>query len=403
MQKKPVILTLLGIRPDIIRMFKLIDLLDNGQEEHGYTHVFCHTGQHYDKELDGVFYEELGVRAPDWNMNVGITLKERGGDVGYANQLSLMYEKTAEMLEKFKPDMVLYLGDTNTVLSSVVVARAGVPVIHVEAGGRSFDWRMPEEKNRNVIDHLSDALYCYTERHKINLIEEGVPENRVMVAGNIIYDAIDAFLPKAKEVGVSALSELSLTSKEYVLVTLHREENTSTKEVLQEKIDGLIRLSEEMDVVLPLMPRVRKNLEAFGLMENLENSKVKVTRPLGYLEFLYLQTEAKLIVTDSGTVQEEACILSVPALICRRSTERPESIEIGAAILSENDLYTNAKKALTLSSPWDTMIMNPGGGSPSEKIYADLLQKLESKFFETSHDFANLPNKKSIHEAYGKF
>ena len=401
MQKPLTIITLLGIRPDIIRMFKLIKLLDEGQTAHGYKHIFCHTGQHFDHELDTVFYKELGVRSPDWNMNVGITLKERGGQTTYAQQVALMYEKTSEMIETFKPDMVLYLGDTNTVLSSVIVARAGVPVVHIEAGGRSFDWRMPEEKCRTIIDHLSDAFYCYTSRHKENLLSEGIPENRIRVIGNIIYDAIDAFLPIADK--SLALETLQLEKKGYALVTLHREENITQKDILTEKINGLITLSEEMPVVFPLMPRVRSNLQKYNLLPQLENSKVTITKPLGYLDFLKLQQEAKLIITDSGTVQEEACILGVPALICRLSTERPETIQIGASILAHSDLYANAKKALALGTNWDRMIMNEEGGSPSEKIYADLVVKLQTNYFGTVRNLENLPITKNIQEAYGNF
>lgn len=382
-------------------MFKLIKLLDEGQEKHGYTHIFCHTGQHFDHELDSVFYDELGVRRPDWNMNIGKTLKERGGATTYAYQAALMFEKTAEMIETFKPDLVMYLGDTNTVLSSVIVARAGIPVVHIEAGGRSFDWRMPEEKCRTIIDHLSDLYYAYTPRHKENLLREGVQESRIKVVGNNIHDAIDAFLPIAEKSNV--LEELHLEEKTYALVTIHREENTSTKEILKEKIDGLIKLAEEMKVVLPLMPRVRNNLTTFELLEKLENSKVLVTKPLGYFEFLKLQKYAKLIITDSGTVQEEACILGVPALICRRSTERPETVKIGASILAESNLYENAKKALLLNLEWNRMILNEEGGSPTDKVYEDFIVRLKNGYFATSRSQENLPKTKLIQEAYGIF
>lgn len=397
--KKLTIITLLGIRPDIIRMFKMIELLDAGQEEHGYKHVFCHTGQHFDHELDGVFYEELGVRVPDWNMNVGKTLKERGGATTYAHQTALMFEKTAEMLEIYKPDIVIYLGDTNSVLSSVIVARAGVSVVHLEAGGRSFDWRMPEEKCRTIIDHLSDAYYCYTKRHMENLISEGIPENRITLIGNIIHDALDVFVPKAQPSTI--LETLKLNKGEYALVTLHREENTSTAEILSEKISGLMQLAEEVPVILPLMPRVRNNLQTFGLLEKLEKSKVTITKPLGYFDFLKLQQNAKLIITDSGTVQEEACILGVPALVCRRSTERPESIKAGATVLADTDLYGNAMKALHLPAGWDTMIMNPTGGSPSERAYNDLILKIKNDYFNTVRSRENLPQSKQVQEAYG--
>jgi UDP-N-acetylglucosamine 2-epimerase (non-hydrolysing) len=401
MKKEFTIVTLLGIRPDIIRMFKIIEQLDNGQKEHGYKHIFCHTGQHFDHELDTVFYEELGVRSPDWNMNTGKTLKERGGSTTYVQQTALMFEKTAEMLEKFKPDAVLYLGDTNSVLSSIIVSRARVPIIHVEAGGRSFDWRMPEEKCRTIIDNLTDAFYCYTQRHKENLLSEGVPENRITVIGNVIYDALDTFIPMSEKSTI--METLGVAKKTYTLVTLHREENTSDEITLSKKIDGLIQLAEEIPVILTLMPRVRKNLETFNLIQKLENSKVITSKPLGYFDFLKLQNNAKLIITDSGTVQEEAYILGIPALVCRLSTERPETIRGGGTILSNDNLYKNAKKALTLNTNWDRMIMNPTGKSPSLVTYLDLIKKIKEGYFENVRNLDNLPDIKNVREAYGNF
>lgn len=400
MKKNFTVITLLGIRPDIIRMFKIIEQLDNGQKEHGYKHIFCHTGQHFDHELDTIFYEELGVRSPDWNMNIGKTLKERGGQTSYVHQTALMFEKTAEMLEKFKPDAVIYLGDTNSVLSSIIVSRAKVPVIHIEAGGRSFDWRMPEEKCRTIIDHLSDAFYCYTKRHKENLLAEGIPENRITVVGNVIYDSLDVFIPISEKSTI--LKTLGVEKNTYTLVTLHREENTSDKETLNEKIEGLMKLAEEMPVVLTLMPRVRKNLETFKLLKKLEKSKITLSKPLGYFDFLKLQKNAKLIITDSGTVQEEAYILGIPALVCRLSTERPETILGGGTILSNENLYNNAKKALKLKNDWDIMIMNPTKKSPSVKIYEDIMKKIKANYFNDVRNLKKLPKTKQVVEAYGK-
>src|SRR5438093_2213333 len=193
------LVTLLGVRPDIIRMFKLIKLLDRGQDEHRYEHQFMHTGQHFDYELDAIFYRQLRVRRPDHNLEVGRTLRERGGPTTHAYQTSLLFERVEEMLKKFRPDAVLYLGDTNSVTSSFVVARANIPVIHLEAGGRSFDWRMPEEKCRILIDHLSDVLYAYMPRYRENLLREGIAAFRIHVIGNIIYDAVEQFLPRADQ------------------------------------------------------------------------------------------------------------------------------------------------------------------------------------------------------------
>lgn len=398
--KKFKLVTLLGIRPDIIRMFKLIKLLDDNQEKYGYEHIFAHTGQHFDHELDGVFYEQLGVRKPDVNFNVGKILKEGGGATTFEHQLGLSLKKLTEFIETEKPDAIMYLGDTNSVLSSIVVARNNVPVIHLEAGGRSFDWRMPEEKCRIVIDHMSDALYSYMPRYKDMLLAEGVADFRIKVIGNIIYDAVEQFLPIADKSLI--LEECKLKPQDYVLVTLHREENTSDLEKLKEKTKGLIALAKEEKIIWPLMPRVKNNLEKIGLLQEIEGAGIIVTKPLGYFEFLKLQKEAKLIISDSGTVQEEALILGVPALISRLATERPETIEAGATILANDNLYENAKKAMALNKNWDKTVLNPEGGSPSQRVFDDLMEKIQSGFFKKSRQFEAIKDNKFVREAYNK-
>lgn len=393
------LVTLLGIRPDLIRMFKLLKLLDEGQGKHNYEHLFMHTGQHFDYELDGVFYEELGVRKPDFNMGVGKTLKEQGGPTTHAYQTALLFERTAEMLEKFRPDAVMYLGDTNSVLSSAVVARYGIPVIHIEAGGRSYDWRMPEEKNRIIIDHMSDVLYSYVSRYREILESEGVPSFRIKVIGNIIHDAIDEFLPRAEKTDV--MNKLNVKSGTYALVTLHREENTSTKEELSAKLTDLVKLSKEIPVVFPLMPRVKANLEKFGLNNMSTDSNIQFTKPLGFLEFLKLEKHAKLTISDSGTVQEESLILGVPSLITRLSTERPETIAAGATILDNTNLYENALKAMKLDTDWDRFVLNPEKTSPSEVVFKDLMDKINNNYFKESRKYDNIKDNPLVQQAYG--
>jgi UDP-N-acetylglucosamine 2-epimerase (non-hydrolysing) len=393
-------MTLLGIRPDIIRMHKLIRLLDEGQDAHGYRHVFAHTGQHFDYELDGVFYKQLGVRQPDINLGVGKALKELGRPTHYAAQTALLFERTHELLERVRPDAVLYLGDTNSVLSSVVVAREQIPVIHLEGGGRSFDWRMPEEKCRTIIDHLSDAIYCYLPRYRELLLREGIAPYRVTVIGNIIVDAIAEFLPKAE--ATDALAQVGVCDGEYCLVTLHREENTATREAFEPRIRDLMRLSMELPIVFPLMPRVRTNLERWGLMPELERSRIIVTKPMGFLEFLKLEAHAKVIVSDSGTVQEEACVLGVPCVIARRSTERPETIAAGATILSESSLDECARDAMRTPRTWDRTVLNPYTTSPSDVVYADLIRKITDGYFVRSRSYEVVARDAFVAQAHGR-
>lgn len=391
------LVTFLGIRPDIIRTHKLLALLDEGQSENRYRHIYVHSGQHFDDELDGIFHRQLGVRPPDLNLGIGRTLKRRGKG-SHVHQSALLFIKTAEMLEKLRPDAVLYLGDTNTVLSSMIVAKYRVPVLHIEGGGRSFDWRMPEEKNRIIIDHLSDVIYCYLDRYKHILLSEGVPEYRIVVVGNIIVDALNNFLPLADR--NSILERLGIERGKYILCTLHREENIEDEVSFKSKLQALEELSLTIPVVFPIMPRVRAKVKTLGLKKLLEKSRIIWSKPLGFLEFLKLEKNARLIVTDSGTVQEEALLLGVPCLVVRLSTERPETLAADATVLAENDLCRNASRALE-KADWDRNILNPFGGSPSERIYKDLVTKINSGFFIRSRQFEMLKSNCFAREAYG--
>ncbi|MDP2855928.1 MAG: UDP-N-acetylglucosamine 2-epimerase (non-hydrolyzing) [bacterium] len=393
------LITLLGIRPDLIRMHKLIRLLDEGQKEHNYEHIFVHSGQHFDYGLDEVFYKELGVRKPDINLNIGKILKKRG-KTNQAYQSALLFEKVDELMKKLKPDAVMYLGDTNTVTSSLVVAKNNIPVIHIEGGGRSFDWRMPEEKNRIIIDHLSDAIYCYLNRYKELLLAEGIEEFRIKVIGNIIVDALDSFLPLAEKSKI--LEKLGVRKGEYILCTLHREENVEDRDIFVSKIKDLIRLSQSLPVIFPVMPRVRIKFEKYRLVSALKHSKIILTKPLGFFDFLKLEKNARLIITDSGTVQEEALILGIPCLVSRRSTERPETIWAGATILSDENLYNNALKAMKMKTNWDRTVLNPQGDSPSGRVYNDLIEKIENDYFKKSRSFEILKRNVFVRKAYNR-
>jgi UDP-N-acetylglucosamine 2-epimerase (non-hydrolysing) len=399
MKKTFKLVTFLGIRPDIIRMHKLLALLEQGQARHGYRHTYVHSGQHFHYALDGVFHRQLNVRLPKVNLRTGRTLKKTG-KTSHVQQSALLFQRTAEMLERLRPDAVLYLGDTNTVLSAIIVAKRNIPVIHIEGGGRSFDWRMPEEKNRIIVDHMSDLIYCYLDRYKQLLLSEGIPEFRVVTVGNIIVDALASFLSLADK--SPALSRLGLNVREYALCTLHREENIDDKEGLRQKLAGLRELSQILPVVFPVMPRLQARIRKCGFGRILKSPRIRVTEPLGFLEFLKLEKEARVIVTDSGTVQEEALILGVPCVVARRSTERPETIAAGASILAEDSLCVNARRAMQMAPDWDRNILNPMGGSPSERIYGDLLSRIRSGYFTRSRSFDALRESRFVREAYGR-
>ncbi|MFI5419727.1 MAG: UDP-N-acetyl glucosamine 2-epimerase [Nitrososphaerales archaeon] len=396
--KKFKLVTFLGIRPDIIRTCRLLSMLDGGQAHHGYQHIYVHSGQHYDYVLDGVFRRELGVRQPDLNLHVGRTLKKRG-ITDHVHQSALLFTKTAEMIEKLRPDGVLYLGDTNTVTSSLIVAKFGVAVIHIEGGGRSFDWRMPEEKNRILVDHLSDTIYCYLPRYEKILLTEGIPPSRVVVVGNIIVDALESFIPLAERRPILKLMDLK--EREYTLCTLHREENIEDREILASKLEGLRQFSKTMRVVFPVMPRVQARIKKFGLEKLLKGGLIVCTKPLGFLDFLKLEMASRLIITDSGTVQEEALILGIPCLVTRRSTERPETIAAGATILADDDLCGNAHRALQMNINWNRNALNPGGGSPTERIYQDLTDRIRTGFFRKSRSFEMMKSNELARQSYG--
>ena len=398
MRKNFRLVTFLGIRPDIIRMHKLLAMLDQGQVRHGYRHTYVHSGQHFDFRLDGVFHRQLNVKPPKLNLRIGRILK-RTGKTGHVHQSALLFQKTAKMIERLRPDAVLYLGDTNTVLSAIVVAKYNIPVIHIEGGGRSFDWRMPEEKNRIVIDHLSDLIYCYLDRYKQLLVSEGIPEFRIATVGNIIVDALSSFLPAAEKSPI--LDRLGLRNGEYALCTLHREENLENRDVLIAKLKGLQQLSNTLPVVLPMMPRLKARIRSHGFDSILGNSKITTTKPLGFIDFLKLEKAARLIVTDSGTVQEEALVLGVPCLVTRRSTERPETIAAEATILADEYLCGNAQRALQMRTNWDRTILNPKGGSPSERIYHDLISRIRTGFFGNSRSLDALQQNLFVRQAYG--
>jgi UDP-N-acetylglucosamine 2-epimerase (non-hydrolysing) len=398
--KKFKLVTLLGIRPDYIRMFKLIKLLDQNKD---IEHVLVHSGQHYDPELFGVFMKEFNIRKPDIDLGVGLALKERGVS-NHAYQVALLSERVYDMLEKVKPDAVMYLGDTNTVLSAVTVSRSGYPVIHLEAGGRSFDWRMPEEKNRIVVDHLSDALYSYLPRYKELLLAEGIDDFRIKVIGNIIVDAVSEYMPQVDSSKI--MDELGVKAKKFILITLHREENITDKKILENKLFDITRFAKEknMPVVWPVMPRANASIEKFGLQKIVNDSVFIKTKPLGFFEFLNLEKNARLAVSDSGTVQEEFLILGTPCVIARRSTERPETIWAGAAILEgfegKNTLYNKMNEAWDIRTDWDRNVLNPEGGSPSERVFKDLIKKVKENYFKTSRDFETIKNDQFVKRAY---
>ncbi len=313
------VLVVLGTRPEIIRLSCLIERLDRLCDL-----VVVHTGQNFDPTLSDVFFEELSVREPDRNLGIS-------GE-GFAARVAGVLEGTQRVLEEEQPDRLLVLGDTDSAISAYVAKRLGIPVFHMEAGNRCFDDRVPEEVNRRVIDHSSDILMPYTNRSRDNLLREGFHPSQVLVTGNPIKEVLDRH--QERIAGSSILADLGLDPGGYLLMTLHRQETVDLEQRLRPLIDEVseVATSLGLPVIFSLHPRTRERLEGYGM--DLEQGPLRACDPFGYFDFVALAREARCVLTDSGTVQEECCIMRVPAITVRDTTERPETIECGSNVLA---------------------------------------------------------------------
>jgi UDP-N-acetylglucosamine 2-epimerase (non-hydrolysing) len=316
------LMTILGTRPEIIRLSGVIAALDSSAD-----HVLVHTGQNYDDRLDGLFFRELGVRKPD------VCLGVRGES--FADQVGQILSGSEKLFLKYRPDKLLILGDTNSGLSSIVARRLGIPVYHMEAGNRCFDDRVPEEVNRRVIDHSSTVLMPYTYRSRDNLIAEGIPAERILVTGNPIQEVMSRF--SAQIDSSNALQELGVKPGEYFLVTMHRSENVDREDRLRNLVTALLDLHQAFShpVIVSLHPRTASKIKEFGI--DTARAGLCFLPPLSFFDFLHLEQRAFCVLTDSGTVQEETCILRVPNVTIRDVTERPETVECGSNFLAGVD------------------------------------------------------------------
>jgi UDP-N-acetylglucosamine 2-epimerase (non-hydrolysing) len=312
------ILTILGTRPEIIRLSRIIERLDRV-----CTQVVVHTGQNYDEQLNDVFFRELGVRGPDHYL---------GARGSFGEQIGTILAGAERVLEQERPDKFLVLGDTNSSLAAIMAKRFGIPVYHMEAGNRCYDDRVPEEVNRRIIDHSSDVLLPYTERSRQNLLREGIPGERIYVTGNPIHEVLTHYDDRIRESDV--LARLGLAAGGFFLVTLHRAENVDVEPRLREIVDGLGRVAHEYDkpAIVSTHPRTEKRLQSFGVDTN--GDRVRFMRPFGFFDFVTLERQAFCVLSDSGTVQEECAIFGVPNVTLRDVTERPETIECGSNTLS---------------------------------------------------------------------
>ena len=318
------VMTILGTRPEIIRLSRVMARLD---ETSVVDHVLVHTGQNYDYELNQVFFDDLGIRKPDHFLECDTSSLGRVyGDI---------LVKSEQVLQEEEPDAVLILGDTNSAIAAIIARRLHIPVFHMEAGNRSFDWRVPEETNRRIVDHIADVNLAYTAHSREHLLREGIHPQRVHVTGSPMFEVLDHYRP-----GIDAsdvLDRLSLRPAGYIAVSLHREENVDNAETLKRLIDSLDRLADQsgLDVIMSTHPRTRRRLDDLG--DYGLPTSVRFLKPLGFFDYVKMQQEAACVVSDSGTIGEEASILGFRAVTPRERIERREILDTGGVIVAGTD------------------------------------------------------------------
>lgn len=320
------IVNVVGARPNFM---KIAPLMAAYGAHPGIEPILVHTGQHYDHAMSTLFFEELGIPRPDLNLGV------HGGS--HAVQHAEVMRAFEGALEDLKPDLVVVVGDVNSTIScALVAAKAGVAVAHVEAGLRSFDRTMPEEINRVLTDQLSDLLFVSEQSGLINLAREGLDHEGVHFVGNVMIDSLHRNLPKAD--ASSVVADHGLTPRQYAVLTMHRPSNVDDPQVLGRLLGVVERVAAQIPIVFPAHPRTLDRLAAFGLHDRLDAAKnITVVKPLGYLDFLKLVKDARIILTDSGGIQEETTVLRVPCVTLRESTERPSTCLVGTNRLAGTD------------------------------------------------------------------
>lgn len=318
--KKLKVMTVVGTRPEIIRLSAVINKLE---ESEAIEHILVHTGQNYDYELNEVFFEEFKLRKPDYFLNAATgTAVETIGNI---------LVKVDPVMEEVKPDAFLVLGDTNSCLCTIAAKRRHIPIFHMEAGNRCFDQRVPEETNRKIVDHISDINLTYSDIAREYLLREGLPADRIIKTGSPMFEVLNS---RKEDIDKSdVLERLNLEAENYFVVSAHREENISSEENFLDLVDGLNTIVEKynMPIIMSTHPRTRKMIEAKGIKFN---PLIKTMKPLGFNDYVKLQTKAKAVISDSGTISEESSILGFRALNIRQAHERPEAMEEASVMMT---------------------------------------------------------------------
>lgn len=317
--KKLKIMTVVGTRPEIIRLSRVLAELDNHCE-----HVLVHTGQNYDYELNQIFFDDLGLRKPDYFLN------SAEGSTGAAHTIGNLIIAVERVLEEVNPEALLVLGDTNSCLSVIPAKRRKIPIFHMEAGNRCFDQRVPEETNRRIVDHVADINLTYSSIARDYLLREGIPPDQVIKTGSPMYEVLHHYLPKIR--ASDALSRLGLAVEQYFVVSAHREENIESDRNFAKLVQVLNTVAEDhgLPVVVSTHPRMQKRVDDSGAVFH---PLVHLMKPLGFYDYISLQLQARAVLSDSGTISEESSILNFPALNIREAHERPEGMEEAAVMM----------------------------------------------------------------------
>ncbi|QWD28830.1 UDP-N-acetylglucosamine 2-epimerase (non-hydrolyzing) [Polynucleobacter paneuropaeus] len=313
------VMTIVGTRPELIKMSRAIAEFDSHT-----NHVLVHTGQNYDYELNQLFFEDLGIRKPDY------FLEAVGNNA--AQTIARVIEKSDEVMEAEKPDAILLYGDTNSCLAVIAAKRRKIPVFHMEAGNRCFDQRVPEELNRKVLDHLSDINLVLTEHARRYLMAEGIPAETIIKTGSHMQEVLDFYMPKI--ISSDVVKQMGLESNKFFIVSAHREENIDSKENMCDMVETLNAIADtyNMPVIVSTHPRTKKRLDTMELAGL--NKHIQFMKPFGFCDYIKLQMEALCVVSDSGTISEEGSLLNLPAITIRNAHERPEGMDEGTLIMS---------------------------------------------------------------------
>jgi UDP-N-acetyl-L-fucosamine synthase len=317
--KKLKVMSVVGTRPEIIRLSRVLAKLDSYCD-----HVLVHTGQNYDYELNKIFFDDLGLRKPNFFLNCA------EGSVGTANTIGNLITSVDNVLSQVKPEAMLVLGDTNSCLSVIPAKRRKIPIFHMEAGNRCFDMRVPEETNRRIVDHTADINLTYSDIAREYLLREGLPPDQVIKTGSPMYEVLNHYLPEIESSNI--LSKLGLEVQAYYIVSAHREENIESDHAFAKLVEMLNALAEDnnLPVIVSTHPRTQKRIDASSVKFH---SQVRLLKPLGFFDYVKLQMSSKAVLSDSGTISEESSILNFPALNLREAHERPEGMEEASVMM----------------------------------------------------------------------